>query len=206
MGTWLRQNLVLVSGIVLPVLLVAGFLVLERAPGLVADPPGYDFLVVGYRYDAQHPRNYQLSFEVSRGRLQGRATPVSDNHAYPNRQHASLFRYSAANHAFTEIAWDMPEGLDSLEEPMDFQVEEVKNLQLDKARRSPDGYVFEYAGYRGRGGLLGELFGMGRRYDSSYVLSRDGAIFTLPSLSPAPHYYGNDLHFVGWVTGERGDS
>lgn len=202
MSKWIKQNLVLLTGIVLPVLLVAGFLVLQGAPKVLADPPQYDFLVVGYRYDAQHPRTYRLSFEVRDGRLQGRATPAGAGNAYPNRQHAGIFRYEASNVAFTEIAWDLPEGLDGIEEPVTFQVDAVADLRLDKTRRSPEGYVFEYAGYRGRGGLLGEMFGMGRRYESNYVLNKNGAEFNLPSPASTPYYYGHDMHFMGWVIDE----
>jgi hypothetical protein len=53
MRKWVRQNLVLVAGIVLPVLLVAGFMLLQGVPKVLADPPQYDFLVVGYHYDAR---------------------------------------------------------------------------------------------------------------------------------------------------------
>jgi hypothetical protein len=127
---------------------------------------------------------------------------LGDGNSYPNRQHAGIFRYSAASNSFTEIAWDLPEGLDDIEESVTFEVDEVAGLTLDKTNRSPDGYVFEYAGYRGRGGLLGELFGMGRRYDSNYVLNRNGAIFNLPSPASTPYYYGHDLHFMAWVIGE----
>ena len=206
MGKWIKQNLVLVTGIVLPVLLVVGFLVLQGAPKILADPPQYDFLVVGYHYNARHPREYRLSFEVRDGRLQGRATPHSDGNIYPNRQHAAIYRYRSTSDSFTEIAWDLPEGLDDIEEPVTFRVDEVDDLQLDKTSRSPDGYVFEYAGYRGRGGPLGELFGMSRRYESNYVLNRNSAIFELPSPASTPYYYGHELHFMGWVTGEEAKS
>ena len=76
MTDWIRKNLVLVAGIVLPVVLVAGFLIIERTPRALTDPPEYDFLIVAYRYDVQHPRDFHLSFEVKDGRLEGRATPA----------------------------------------------------------------------------------------------------------------------------------
>lgn len=203
MTDWIRKNLVLVAGIVLPVLLVTAFFVLQRAPRMLADPPDHDFLIVAYRHDARHPRDFHLSFEVRDGRLYGRATPLGQGNAYPGRQHAALFRYEAGAHVFSEVTWDLPEGLDGLQEPATFAVDAVRGLRLDKARRSPDGYLFEFGGYRGRGGLLGELFGMGRRYDAPYVLERNGAIFRLPPIDTRPYYYGSDVHFLGWVLGEE---
>jgi hypothetical protein len=204
MGSWIRKNLVLVAGIVLPVVLVASFFVLQRPPGGLGDPPEYDFLVVAYRYDAQHPKNYTLSFEVREGRLRGKATPIDERKRYSNRQGAVLFRYDSVANAFSEIAWDLPSELDDIEKVFRFPVAEVSHLDLSRNERSPDGYRFEYGGYRGRGGLLGELFGMGRN-GRQFVLEREGGYFRLPSLQAQPYYYGNDVRFLGWVIeGEDG--
>ena len=202
MANWIKQNLVLVSGIVLPILLVAGFLVLSNAPRLLADPPEYDFVLVAYRYDYQHPREYSLNFEVRQGTLHGKATPLENTNTYTNRQHAGIFRYRASEGIFEEIVYELPESLENTEETVTFEVSEAAHLELDKRARSPDGYTFEYLGYGGRGGLLGELFGMGRRYESHYVLSKNGAQVNLPKPASNPNHYGHDLHFMGWVTGE----
>ncbi|NNL94726.1 MAG: hypothetical protein HKO64_03815 [Xanthomonadales bacterium] len=200
MGNWIKNNLVLVSGIVLPVLLVAGFLVLSHAPRVLTDPPEYDFVMVAYRYDYQHPREYSLNFEVRQGKLYGKAVPLENANTYTNRQHAGIFRYRAAEGSFEEIVYELPESLDDIEETVTFPVQEAADLDLDKRAKSPDGYTFEYLGYRGRGGLLGEMFGMGRRYDSNYVLSKGGANIDLPKPTSNPNYYGHDLHFMGWVS------
>ena len=202
MVKWIKENLVLVSGIVLPVLLVGGFFVLSNAPRILADPPVYDFLLVAYRNDYQHPRNYYLTFEVRDGRLNGRVVPNGEGNTNFNRQYAGIFRYSAEENIFDEIVYDLPDGLDDIEEPIPFLVEGASELNLDKRNQSPDGYKFEFLGYRGRGGLLGEIFGMGRRYESNYVLSKDGAYFELPKPASDPYYYQHNLHFMGWVTKE----
>lgn len=203
MGNWIRKNLVLVAGILLPALLVAGFFLLQDGPRLTAEPPGHDFLVVGYLHDGGHPRDYRISFEVRDGRLQGRATPNPETRARPDRRLPVIYRYEAALNRFSEVAWEVPEGLDGLEEPVEFTPAGTEDLELDKAGRSPDGYLFEYGGYRGGGGLLGGLFGIGRRHRADYLLTRDGAYFRLPDPVPATRVYdhGRDLHFLGWVVG-----
>ena len=203
MKKWIRQNLVLLSGILLPVLLVGGFFILSNLPRQLADPPQYDFLLVGYRYDYQHPASYYLSFEVRDGRLNGRVVPKDGSNANYNRQTAAIFRYVAASNTFEEIEYDLPEGLEDLEESIPIALKETNGLKLDKRARSPDGYTFEYLGYRGRGGLLGEMFGMRRRYDSLYVLKKDSAYFDLP-LPSSDTIYQNDLHFMGWIVEEGG--
>lgn len=204
MKQWIKQNLVLLSGIALPVLLVGGFFILSNLPRQLADPPQYDFLLVGYRYDYQHPANYYLSFEVRDGRLTGKVVPKESGNAGYNRQTASIYRYIAAQNTFEEIEYDLPEGLDDLEKAVPLSLEQTSDLKLDKRTRSPDGYVFEYLGYRGRGGLLGEMFGMRRRYDSNYVLKKDSAYFDLPVPS-SDTWYQNNLHFIGWIV-EEGDT
>ena len=202
MGKWIKENLVLLSGILLPVLLVGGFFVLNNAPRLLADPPKYDFVLVGYRYDYQHPSDYYLSFEVRSGKLSGRAVPKGENNANSNRQYAGIFRYDAGANTFEEIVYELPDGLEGIEEPVPLPLGEVSDLKLDKRNKSPDGYRFEFLGYRGRGGLLGEMFGMRRRYESNYVLKKDGAYFDLPKPFSDSYYYQNDLHFMGWVIEE----
>ncbi len=203
MGRWIRANLVLVSGIVLPVLLVAGFFVLSNAPRILADPPQYDFVLVGYRYDYQHPAGYYLTFEVRDGKLTGRALPVDEKNPNVNRQYAGIFRYQSATNTFAEFTFDLPEGLDSIEEPVPLALEETSGLELDKRLKSPDGYTFEFLGYRGRGGLLGEMFGMRRSHESGYILKKGSAYIDLPRPVTDP-YYQNDLHFMGWVIDGNG--
>ena len=203
MKHWIKQNLVLLGGIVLPVLLIGGFFVLGNLPRQLADPPQYDFLLVGYRYDYRHPANYYLDFEVRDGRLTGKVIPKDANNTGYNRQTAAIFRYRAATDTFEEIEYDLPEGLEDLGDAVPLSMPHTSGLKLDKRNRSPDGYTFEYLGYRGSGGLLGELFGMRRRYDSDYVLRKDNAYFDLPTPS-GDTWYQNDLHFMGWVIGEAG--
>lgn len=201
MGNWIRQNLVLISGIVLPILLVGGFFALSSAPRMLTDPPGYDFLLVAYRYDYRIPADYYLSFEVRNNRLTGRAIPRDESNAHLNRQHAGIFRYVAAHNTFEEIVYDLPEDLDGIGEAVPLPLIATAALKLDKRRKSPDGYTYEYLGYRGSGGLLGEMFGMRRRYESDYVLKKDSAYFSLPQPVSAP-YYPSDLHFMGWIIEE----
>jgi len=199
MGKWLKQNLVLISGILLPVLLVGGFFILSKAPAMLADPPGYDFILVGYHYDYQHESNYYLDFEVRGGHLTARAVPRDEKQVNYNQQKARLFRYEAAGNTFEELVYELPEKLEDLDEPVELDLGDAGDLKLDKRIKSPDGYQFEFVGYRGRGGLLGEIFGMRRHYESSYILKKDGAYFDLPEPSSDHTTYQYDLHFMGWV-------
>jgi hypothetical protein len=200
---WLRANLVLVSGIVLPVLLVTGFLVLQRSSSLALEPPTHDFLVAGFRHDSQRAQNYRVAFEVRDGQLLGQASPLGeDEHVINRRQDARLYRYSATTRTFSEVPYEVPQAADGAQQEISFPIEALAGVWVDRSARSPDGYVFENVGYRSRGGLLGEVFGMGRRADSPYVLNRDGSLFDLPAPAGQSYYYGQDLVFLGWVSAE----
>ncbi len=202
MGKWIKQNLVLLIGILLPVLLVGGFFVMSHIPRLLAEPPMLDFLLVAYRYDNQNQRDFHLSFEVRDGKLNGSVIPKGQGNANYNRQYAAIFRYKAKDNSFDEIPYELPDGLQAIEESISFLIDETNDLKLDKSKQSPDGYSFEYRGYSGRGGLLGEIFGMGHRYQSNYVLNNNGAYVNLPKPGANPYYYQHDLHFMGWVIEE----
>lgn len=204
MGKWIRDNLVLVSGIVLPVLLVIGFFILNSIPRIIADPPRHDFVVIGYQYHYQNPVTYYLDFEVRDGKLGGRVVPDEAGNPHSNRQHALIFVYRVAEERYEEITFDLPENLDQLAEPVALDLGKAAELELDKRIQSPDGYQFEYQGYRGSGGILGEIFGMNRRYESNYVLKKGSSYVNLPDPSTDPYYYQNDLQFMGWVVGQEG--
>ena len=200
MNRWIKNNLVLVSGIALPILLVLGFFILSKAPQVLSDPPLYDFLVISYDYDYQSSSNYTLSFEVRDNHLHGKATPRQEDDLRTNRQNARIFRYDVAGNSFEELVYDLPEDLDMMEEPVSLQLGAIGELMLDKRSKSPDGYQFEYLGYRGNGGILGDIFGMGRRYESNFVLKKGSAHFPLTAPTGDPHYFPRDLHFMGWIT------
>jgi len=206
MGKWIKDNLVLVSGILLPMLLIGGFFLLNRVPGILTEPPTHDFLLVAYQYDYQNPGNSYLSFEVHDGKLTGRASPRDENHNYINRNKAGIFLYRAKSNTFEEIPFDLPAGLNELEESIAIDLTSLAHLQLDKRNQSPDGYQFEFLGYSGRGGLLGEIFGMGHSYESRYVLKKGSNFINLPEPVIDPNHYQNDMQFMGWVVQEGSSS
>jgi hypothetical protein len=74
-------------------------------------------------------------------------------------------------------------------------LEETKNMTIDAATISPDGYTLEGPNYNGSG-LLGGLFGGGYR-NGGYRLKKDNVGYKVPQNQP--DYYYNQLQFVGWV-------
>ena len=196
MPAWIRNNLVLVAGIVLPVLLVAAFLVLQSVPGVAPPPPEHDFVVAAYYHSAGTPQDHEFKFEVRDGRLHGIVVPA-DGSGRRDPMRVNLFRYVARENRIREIDWNPPGGLAALETPLEFEVGGLAGVALDPASQSPDGYRLEWSGYRSHG-LLGELFGFGRR-PSQWVLKKGDQQFELPPFEPLQYYGHNQLVFLGWV-------
>ena len=202
MAQWIRNNLVLVAGIALPVLLVAAFLLMQSIPGVAPPPPKFDFVAAGYYYAPNSPQSFSLSFEVQDGRLHGIATPRADS-SRRDAMRVNLFRYDARENRFSDIEWTLPEGLEALDEALRFEIDGTASLELDPSARSPDGYRLEWTGYRHQG-LLGDLFGFGHR-PSQWCLKQGDKVFELPVFEPLRFYSSDQLEFLGWVTAGTGE-
>lgn len=87
------------------------FFILNSAPRLLADPPKYDFIMVAYSYDYQHPADYYLSFEVRNEQLTGKVAPGKES-TTNYRQNASVLRYNSSKNSFEEIVFDLPDNLE----------------------------------------------------------------------------------------------
>lgn len=201
MADWIRNNLVLVAGIVLPVLLVAAFLLLQSFPGVSPPSPKFDFVAAGYYHAPNSPQPYTLSFEVRDGRLQGIARPRKEA-SHRENMRVNLFHYDASENRISDIEWALPDGLDSLEEPARFEIDGASGFDLDPSIESPDGFRLDWAGYRSRG-LLGELFGF-QRQPSQWVLKHGDKVFELPVFEPLRFYGRDQLVFLGWVADDSG--
>jgi hypothetical protein len=194
---FVRDNLVLVIGVTLPVLLMAGFLLASALPGR-ADPPKYDLLFWEHDYPPGVSLPISVQLIVRDGVLMAQYTPVPvPRGAYPNGLWRKLFRYEAASGTVRELSLPFPADMAAIERAREVVVEATRGLKIDATRQAPDGYELTIGNRRG-GGLLLELFGGGR--DSGARLSRGGYSVPLPG-SPGRPYYG--VEFLGWVTGKN---
>lgn len=185
----IKENLVLVIGLALPVLLIVLFFVATVIPKSMATPPQYEMLFSTTRYDYQNKPEYMLDFNVKNKQLMAKAIKYDEK----NNNNASkiLLAYDGKTETTREIRIDTSK----LTHGAEVVLEETNKLSIDTAVISPDGYVLDNSDYNNNG-LAGGLFGVGNR-NSGYRLKKGGVGYKVPTLQPDNYY--NQLQFIGWI-------
>ncbi len=50
--------------------------------------------------------------------MHGRVVPIGEGNVDYKQQHADIFRYKADENSFDEIVYELPDGVDDIEEPI----------------------------------------------------------------------------------------
>ncbi len=188
MKNFIKENLVLVIGLTLPLLLILLFFVATVIPKSMGMPPQYEMLFTIMKYDYQTKPEYQLDFNVKNKQLLVKAKKTDDKNAYNSKR---LMAYDGKNETVREIAID----ISKLTAGSEVVLEETKNLTIDTSAVSPDGYTLEGPNYSGSG-LIGGLFGGGYR-NSGFRLKKGSVGYKIPNQQQ--DYYYNQVQFVGWI-------
>lgn len=203
MKKFIKENLVLLIGLTLPVLLVVLFFLATVLPKSLSAPPQYEMLFAIDHYDyaacgecEDWKRNLKVDFVVRDGVLKVRVTRNdSKNLNYHTRR---LMVYDGKTESVREIALDMAKFADSAD-GAELVLDETRNMLIDVSSKSPDGFELEGAPYGG-GGLVGALFGGGYR-SHGHRIRKDSVGYKLPSIQN--DYYYNNLRFIGWVVSRK---
>ncbi len=189
MKNFVKENLVLVIGLALPVLLIVLFFVATVIPKSMGTPPQYEMLFTTTKYDYQNKPEYVIDFNVKNQQLMVNSKK-NDEKNYNNATKI-LMAYDGKTETVREIKIDASK----LTEGNEVLLEETKNLSVDTAVISPDGYTLEGPNYGGNG-LVGGLFGGGYR-NTGYRLKKGGVGYKVPNMQP--DYYYSQLQFIGWL-------
>jgi hypothetical protein len=196
---FVKANLVLVVGLALPIVLMAGFLVAAGLPERIADPPKYN-LVFAMTDFSQGPSGIPVSVRlvVQDGVLKAQYTKLLPQPTgYVNNAWKKWYLYDAATQKVQELSFGFPPNMDAIEGTVVEVVDATRSMQLNTTLQSPDGY--ELARDNGsRSGLINEIF-WGGGYSNEYRLRKGSSSIRLP-LASANVPYGT-VEFVGWVTG-----
>jgi hypothetical protein len=184
----IRDNIVLVAGIALPLVVMLLFLLATWIPGWLVDPPQHDLLISGVSWNDQSRDTANL-IVTDDGRLKVRYFREAEGQS-PKRQ---LFLFDHAANEVREILLPNPVEANFIDSEYEVSLPEFEARTVSTKRIAPDGYEFLGHQYV-RDYFLGWGFG-GRR--SKLSIRKSGAVVAIPTLSSYPYYNGTE--FVGWL-------
>lgn len=195
-GKFIRDNLVLMGGIALPVVMMLGFLVASSLPRSLADPPQYDLVFFVDDYASSSAGNIPVSVKllVRNGQLVAQYAPVGAQNGYGTWK--KIYRFEAATRTVREIPFGYPANLESITGLREEPVAGLEDARLDTRLQAPDGYELASDQYRGDG-LIGDLFWRG---GTGRPRLRNGASSVpLDLASDTQAYLYSNVQFLGWV-------
>ena len=191
MRAFLRDNVAILIGVSLPIVVVAFFVLASYAPRAYLEPPQHDAVLVSY--SGGNVRPVRVEVDVNGGRLRTRVYKLDYNGnaiVYgPNAPR--LFLWSHETRSVREIPIDVPADLDGFVNGGEVQIPELAGLRLSTEQRAPDGYMLSSTGYRS--GPFGLFFD---RSSPRLVLEKDGAVHAVPLPASVPYW---DVRFLAWV-------
>lgn len=195
---FLRDNLVLVAAFALPAV-VAGLFVLATAiPKWTVDPPQHDLVL---KVDHYRQPAVIVDFVARDGRLEAdvRAVPrpQDPNVGVPYSQRWSLLLFDHETMQVREVPVDLPTSLAD-GESRTVVVEALAGRYVTSDTEAPDGYRVTSLSTGGGGGIVGELFGMSRRYRRGIAIGKSGRTIELDLPAPHGESYGTVVT-IGWV-------
>lgn len=192
MKNFIKENLVLVIGLTLPLLLIVLFFAATVIPKAMGTPPQYEMLFTTVRYEYQNSPDYLLDFVVKNQQLTVKAQKNENKDRNYNVK--KLMAYDGKTETVREIAIDIAKTAEAAK-GVEVVLEETKNMIIDTSSVSPDGYVLDGPNYGG-GGLMGGMFGGGYR-NSGFRLKKGSVGYKIPN--EQQNYYYNQVQFIGWV-------
>ena len=184
-----KDNIVLLTGIFLPIFLIAFFAIAASLPAVITYPPKHNFLFLTQYYPYTKT---DIRFQVKDKRLQVQYRKRSKYSNY-GRNQARLYHYNVRTKAVTEILYDIPETDNTKWSTLNPPIQQ--QLLLNDQLISPDGY--EYAPRQYSRGLLGIFRGRRR---SARVLRKGGNLVAVEASNSNVNFHST--HFLAWIENE----
>jgi hypothetical protein len=186
-SNFVKDNLALVVGIALPVLLVIVFGIATVIPKITVPDPQYDMIYTTDNYDYSSQIKGTVHFDVKDNKL--RAT-FRDNQNQSYRNIPRIYYFDVSKGSIREMTLDVP---GDLKDGQELEIEEAENYKLSKESLSPDGYRYDNR-YRGHGDFF-FMGGSGYSYGGS--IRKESRAVKIPA-HDGPRSYGS-MRFMGWV-------
>jgi hypothetical protein len=177
------------------------FILATAIPRWTVPPPQHDLLLkIEQPYTSPLP-DVSVEFGVRDGRVEATVRPVPrpDNPSVgvPYQQRWKLLLLDHTAMQVHEVPLDLPQSLP----PGDLRTVVIEALEARRVipgETAPDGYRVVSLSPRGGGGIVGELFGMNRRYWPGVAIAKDGRTIELDLPVPYREYYGV-ISTIGWT-------
>lgn len=194
---FVKNNLVLIIGLVLPILLMIGFMVVSTLPAS-GEPPKYSLLfsTSDYRHNQSLP--IAVNLVVKEGALVAQYSKIpAGNNAYANYWR-KLYLFDAQTQRVRELEFGLPEQADQISGMREDPVKATLGMKISTDLKSPDGYELSDRHYR-HGGLFNELFfGWGSGTNSTMISNGSRSIKLTPD-DGRTYIYSGQAQFIGWV-------
>lgn len=200
-GHFIKNNLALIAGIAVPILLVVGFLLTSTMGKMITPAPQHTAYFVLQDHENNDKARQSIDIKVTDdGKIIVTATPVKlDSNGYPSNVNTDiLVSYDAATNTLREHRFSPPTNL----KKGSFTPDAIKDVRLSIEAQAADGYSVIY-GNRGSHSIASDIFIS--RGAEGYRIRKNGAVYRLPDRSVNGHsnpYYNSyyNMRFLGWDT------
>jgi hypothetical protein len=190
-SAFLKENFVVVLGLALPLLLVAVFALARGISTATVEPPQYKAVYAQsnysngkFRYAVGPDKKLTVTYDAPKYHGEPPRSVVSTSTtiyvADAKTGQVSKYTYNVAN-SYAEGVTQVP----------------TKDLTVQietEGMTAPDGYIYSRDTDHYSRGIVPEIFGYGRSYRDSHVISKSGRSFTIETANP----YDN-IDFIGWT-------
>jgi hypothetical protein len=198
---FIRDNLVLVAAFALPAVVAVLFVIATAIPKWTVPLPQHDLVLRVEDYRQTRPADLAVEFVARDGRLEAdvRRVPPPENPAMgtPYVQRWALLLFDHTANRVTEIPFDLPRELPA-GEVRTVAIEALAGRYVTSDTVAPDGYQVTSLATGGSGGIVGELFGMGRRYRRGIAVSKNNRTVEVELPAPYRDTYGV-ITPIGWI-------
>ena len=192
---FIKENLVLIMGLALPLLLMVVFMASTMFPLGPTTPPKYSMVFSMQNYQINNSNGpFSVNFVVKDGVLKAQFTRNASNNYYGL---SKLYIYDAETKKVRDLSFGLPADADAIKTTREDVVEATKNMKLDTNLQAPDGYELSYDGYS-RSGLFNDIFWSGGSRETR-LRNGHSSVKLMGSDGNMNFYYGS-VQFIGWVT------
>lgn len=189
MSKFIKENIVLLIGISLPILLMIIFILASTLPKLWVAAPKYDFLYISYSYN--NTPSIIINVDINDRKLQ-----ITARHDPANKpsQTPRLFIYEMQKQTSREITIPMPNITPNTTQLIPIIIPELQNATIDTSWKSPDGFSL-FSQYQYGGGDFNGLFFSSYDKNNAFTLKKDGYVMKISF--PQVNIY--NVRFLGWI-------